>query len=216
MARTLNPALKATQIINERIFQDIGCERRYWFGLITYVNTLRKEAKKLVKDEKDFIAVNNKINELFNSDLDKKGKDKIIKEIKDFYNEAMGKRGKRGKRGIGETNQNYGLDENTGCVKTDDNITQTTQNLFEKISKSTEVQIKELEEGWIYLNIVPENNRTYELCMEAIKNHGNALQFVPEHHKTYELCWEAVKNKESALQWVPEQLKNGIKSIGKL
>ena len=102
MTRTVNPALRDTQIINERIVKDIGCERRYWFGLIIYVNTLRKEAKKLVKDEKDFKAVNNKINELFNSDLDKKGKDKIIKEIKDFYNEAMGKRGKKDIGGIGE------------------------------------------------------------------------------------------------------------------
>ena len=98
MCKKLNPALKATQIINERILKDVGGERKYWFGLITYVNTLRKEAKNQVKDEKDFQSVNDKIMELFKVDLDKKGKSKIAKMIEDFYMVAMSKRGKRGSK----------------------------------------------------------------------------------------------------------------------
>jgi hypothetical protein len=97
-AKTLNPALKATQVINERILKDVGGVRSHWFGLITYVNTLRKDAKTKVKDEKDFKAVNDKIVELFKVDLEKKGKSKIAKMIEDFYMEAMAKRGKRGSK----------------------------------------------------------------------------------------------------------------------
>ncbi len=96
--RTLNPALKATQVVNEKILKESGAERKHWFGLITYVNTLRKDAKKQVKDEKDFEAVNKKIMELFDGELDKKGKAKIAKTIEDYYTEAMAKRGKRGSK----------------------------------------------------------------------------------------------------------------------
>jgi hypothetical protein len=98
MKRELNPALKATQVINEKILKETGAERGHWFGLIAYVNSLRKEAKKQVKDEKDFKAVNDKIMELFKVDLDKKGKGKIAGMIKDMYTEAMAKRGKRGSK----------------------------------------------------------------------------------------------------------------------
>ena len=42
----------------------------------------------LKQKSNDWKAVNNKINELFKSDLDKKGKDKIVKEIKDFQIET--------------------------------------------------------------------------------------------------------------------------------
>ena len=97
-AKTLNPALKATQVINEKILKEVGGERKHWFGLITYVNTLRKDAKKQVKNEKDFESVNKKIVELFEVDLDKKGKSKIAKIIEDYYNDAMAKRGKRSKK----------------------------------------------------------------------------------------------------------------------
>ena len=64
-------------------------------------------------------------------------------------------------------------------------------------------KLEELEEGWIYLNIVPENNRTYELCMEAIKNHGNALQFVED--QTDEICKLAVSQNPYALKYVRNQ-----------
>ena len=95
---TLNSALKATQLINEKILKASGAERKFWFGLITYVNTLRKEAKKKVKDETDFDSVNKKILELFEIEIEKKGKDKIAKAIEDFYVESMAKRRKRGSK----------------------------------------------------------------------------------------------------------------------
>jgi hypothetical protein len=97
MKRTLNPALKATQVINEKVLKEAGAERSHWFGLITYINTLRKEAKKLV-NEKDFEAVNKKIMELFEKDLQSKGKAKIASIIAKFAEEAKENRKKKAKK----------------------------------------------------------------------------------------------------------------------
>lgn len=96
--KELPPALKAAQVVNEKILKEAGADRKHWFGLITYVNTLRKKAKTTVKDEKDFKAVNAKIVELFEDELDKKGKNKIAEAIENFYEEAMAKRKKRGSK----------------------------------------------------------------------------------------------------------------------
>ena len=92
MKRTLNPKMKAIQVMNEKILKEVGAERTYWFGLITYVNMLRKEAKKSVKDETDTESVNKKIMELFEKDLQSKGKGKIASMIKTFAEEAKAKK----------------------------------------------------------------------------------------------------------------------------
>ena len=90
--RTLPPALKAAQVINEKVLKETGADRKHWFGLIKYINVLRTSAKKSVKDEKDFEAVNKKIMDLFNDELSSKGKGKIAKMIADYAEEAMAKR----------------------------------------------------------------------------------------------------------------------------
>ena len=95
MKRELPPALKAAQVVNEKVLKATGAERSDWFGLIKYINVLRKEAKKSVKDEKDFEAVNIKIMELFEKDLESKGKGKIASMIKAFAEEAKANRGKK-------------------------------------------------------------------------------------------------------------------------
>jgi hypothetical protein len=58
------------------------------------------------------------------------------------------------------------------------------------------------------LECVPEQLKTYELCLEAVKNKGYALKDVPEQFKTYKLCLEAVKNNGNALEYLPKKLFN--------
>jgi len=69
-----------------------GVERSNWFGLITFVNKFRKEAKKTVKDETDFVTVNKKLLELFDEYLAKHGKSKVAKEIVDLAIEVKNSR----------------------------------------------------------------------------------------------------------------------------
>jgi hypothetical protein len=49
-----------------------------------------------------------------------------------------------------------------------------------------------------------------------VKSDGSALEFVPEEHKTLELCLEAVRNDRDgkALMYVPEELKAQVKMQG--
>lgn len=47
---------------------------------------------------------------------------------------------------------------------------------------------------------------TYKECLEAIRNKA-VLHFVPEEFRTAELCLEAVKHSEWNLQYVPKELK---------
>jgi len=66
------------------------------------------------------------------------------------------------------------------------------------------------------LKYVPEELRTAEVCLEAIRHSewvkgeilttGNALEFVPETLKTAELCAEAVKNNCKAIEFMPKSL----------
>jgi hypothetical protein len=54
---------------------------------------------------------------------------------------------------------------------------------------------------------VPEENKTYNLCLAAMYHNGYALLDVPEHLKTAEMCMMAVKNTGYALKYVPESIK---------
>lgn len=88
-------AFDAVRMLNEKVLEAVGIERSHWFGLITYVNVLRKEAKKLVKDEKDSESVNNKIMELLERDLNTKGKTKVADMIKKFTEDVRAKKSKK-------------------------------------------------------------------------------------------------------------------------
>ncbi|MDR2719167.1 MAG: DUF4116 domain-containing protein [Treponema sp.] len=57
------------------------------------------------------------------------------------------------------------------------------------------------------LEDVPEELKTYNVCLEAVRNFGLALSNVPEKHKTAELCLEAVRQEGFALEDVPEELR---------
>ena len=54
---------------------------------------------------------------------------------------------------------------------------------------------------------VPEHLNTAEMCMMAVKDTGYALKYVPEHMKTYEMCRITVERDEYALLWVPEEFQ---------
>jgi hypothetical protein len=50
-------------------------------------------------------------------------------------------------------------------------------------------------------------NKTEEICLKAIEQNGNALEFVPEEFKTVELCFTAVERSGWALKYVPEKFQ---------
>ncbi|MDR2583583.1 MAG: DUF4116 domain-containing protein [Fibromonadaceae bacterium] len=83
----------------------------------------------------------------------------------------------------------------------------------EKIT-TVEQALEAVKHSGFALEFVPEELRTAEVCLEAIRSSiqysiltsGNALEFVPEALKTAELCAEAVKNNYSAIKFVPKSL----------
>ena len=63
------------------------------------------------------------------------------------------------------------------------------------------------------LEFVPENLKTVELCLEAVKQDGWALRYVPwgqlnlNDPAMAEMCLAAVKEDGSLLKYVPENFK---------
>jgi hypothetical protein len=57
------------------------------------------------------------------------------------------------------------------------------------------------------LECVPEKLRTAEFYLEAVKQDGYALEYVPNNLKTLELCLDAVRQNGYALKYVPNNLK---------
>ena len=80
----LPPALKEAMKTNKKVSKVTGYKISP--GLIKFVSKFRQEAKKTIKDEKDFMAVNKKTLELFNDHFAKQGKTKITEEIQVFAN----------------------------------------------------------------------------------------------------------------------------------
>ena len=54
---------------------------------------------------------------------------------------------------------------------------------------------------------MPEELRTPEMYMEAVKSYGFALQYVPKELRTPKMYMEAVKNNEIVIDYVPEELR---------
>ena len=98
--------------------------------------------------------------------------------------------------------------------------------LDDKIISLSKIEIdkKHLEmikTNGMFLQYIPD--KTYELCLEAVKQNGNALNSVPVNHKTYEICLAAVKsNPDCSLSYVPEIHKTyelcleGVKQNGNM
>jgi hypothetical protein len=56
------------------------------------------------------------------------------------------------------------------------------------------------------LEFIPEQFKTAELCLAAVKRNGMALDFVPEKLKTRELCLAAAMNTGTALMYAPREV----------
>ena len=56
------------------------------------------------------------------------------------------------------------------------------------------------------LEVTSEEQKTPEICLEAVKRNGALLEYVPEELRTAEICLEAVKSNRWALEYVPEEL----------
>ena len=61
------------------------------------------------------------------------------------------------------------------------------------------------------LEYVPEDKRSPEICLAAVKQDGHALAFVPEDKRSPEICLAAVTQNEYALCYVPDHLKSEIR-----
>ncbi|MCR5256685.1 MAG: DUF4116 domain-containing protein [Desulfovibrio sp.] len=57
------------------------------------------------------------------------------------------------------------------------------------------------------LACMPDELKTPELCMEAVKQYGVALRFVPKELRTAETCLVAVKQEAMAFKYVPEAMQ---------
>ena len=59
-----------------------------------------------------------------------------------------------------------------------------------------------IRDGWA-LQYIPEEHRSYDMCLHAVKQCGWTLQFVPEEHRSYDLCLSAVEQNGGTLKYVP-------------
>ena len=66
---------------------------------------------------------------------------------------------------------------------------------------------EKLEDDGLYLEYVPYELRTKEICEIAVTENGHALGFVPEGVMTIELCEIAVRESGEYLYYVPEQFR---------
>jgi hypothetical protein len=61
--------------------------------------------------------------------------------------------------------------------------------------------------NFIFLEHFSEEERTPELCLEAVKQDGWALKFVPIHLMTEEICLIAIKEDCESLFFIPEKFQ---------
>ena len=72
-----------------------------------------------------------------------------------------------------------------------------------------------IEENYIkYFNIqpnlislIPDDEKTYNICMAAVKLNGDNLQYVPHNIMNDEICTEAIITSENAFKYIPEHLR---------
>ena len=55
-------------------------------------------------------------------------------------------------------------------------------------------------------SVIPDEYKTTEMCVEAVKAFGENLKYVPNGLKTLTICQMAVLSRGSALKYVPEEL----------
>jgi len=65
-----------------------------------------------------------------------------------------------------------------------------------------------LEGDGIVLKFVPEQLRTPQLCLKAVRSNGLALCFVPEEQQTHQIVMAAVTNEGAALEYAVPEFQN--------
>ena len=73
--------------------------------------------------------------------------------------------------------------------------------------KTYKLCLAAIKQQGLVLRKVPKALRTPELCLAAVKEYGLAFRYVPKALKTPELCLIAVKDEGTELRHVPEALK---------
>ena len=89
-------------------------------------------------------------------------------------------------------------------------LAKNNDNAFEDIPdelKTAEMCLKAVKKDAYTFFYVPENFITEEMCFRAVKKGISMLQHIPEKFKSKELCLEAVKYSSDALNYVPDELK---------
>jgi len=57
------------------------------------------------------------------------------------------------------------------------------------------------------LSETPEEERTEELCLKAVKQHGLAIKLVPKDKRTKEICLEALRKYAGAVFEIPKEMR---------
>jgi hypothetical protein len=61
-----------------------------------------------------------------------------------------------------------------------------------------------VQKNGLFLDYVPEEFITAELCMEAVKQTPLALDLVPEQYKTEELCFAIIRQDGKSIKYIPQ------------
>lgn len=74
-----------------------------------------------------------------------------------------------------------------------------------------DIELSEFEEKMVAVawlkGLIPEEEKTQELCNEMVSMTGFAIEEVPEKFKTRELCLKAIENKGSLMRFAPEEYR---------
>ena len=73
--------------------------------------------------------------------------------------------------------------------------------------RTEEICLEAVKQNGMVLQFLHIKLKTVEVCLEAVKSSGRALEYVSESLKTAEVCLEAVKSRGLVLKDVPERLK---------
>ena len=82
--------------------------------------------------------------------------------------------------------------------------------------KTYEEYLELIKENGNNLMYIPDEHKTKELCLEAIKNIDFcAIQFIPYKQRTYDLCFELIKHQGSlALWYIPDHIFDEFEKNG--
>ncbi len=78
----------------------------------------------------------------------------------------------------------------------------------------TELAAQIVARNSLYLDALPYELRTKNVCMEAVKRDGDALEFVPTHFRDKELCKAACDSKPSAFKHFPRTFWDEFSEAG--